>query len=392
MTKTLPRLISAVIFLLLTGFVLFMLNQISALAGLCAIYFPQSHDYVLFGLSGLFLVMIISPVMIFLFRPGPLTLPDNPTPSQQVKFMHKLRKRLRGNKHVRAMRLDLSRDEDLDTALYQLDEISTTQMKSVASRIFLSTAISQNGKLDSFIVLGSLTKLVWDISKIYNQRPSLRDMVSVYSNVAVTAFFASAIEDLDIQSQIEAIMSPVLAGSALGMIPGASGLTSIVTASILDGSTNAFLALRVGIITRNHFSYRADKKTPEFRRAVLKEAAKLLLSIAVDSTKMITSAYLKTITSSVGDKAMNAARKVVDSKDKAFEATGKAARFSAKQAQKVAKFASFSGSENGQKSEDAKDENQSEHADITGTKKESPREIIKNKGKAVLGKFFNRKK
>ena len=35
------------------------------------------------------------------------------------------------------------------------------------------------------------------------------------------------------------------------MIPGASGVTSIVTASILDGSTNAFLALRVGIITRD---------------------------------------------------------------------------------------------------------------------------------------------
>ena len=128
MTKTLTRLISAGVFLLLAGFILFMLNQISALAELCAIYFPQSHDYVLFGLSGLFLIMIISPIMIFLFRPGPLTLPDNPTPSQQVKFMHKLRKRLRYNKHVRAMNLDLSRDEDLDTALYQLDEISTAKI------------------------------------------------------------------------------------------------------------------------------------------------------------------------------------------------------------------------------------------------------------------------
>ena len=194
--------------------------------------------------------------------------------------------------------------------------------------------------------MGSLTKLVWDVSKIYNQRPSLRDMIAVYSNVAATAFFASAVEDLDIQSQIEAIMSPVLAGSALGMIPGASGLTSIITASILDGSTNAFLALRVGIITRNHFNYSADKKTPEFRRSVLKEAAKLLLSIAVSSTGMITSAYLKTITRSAGDKAMSAARKVVDSKDKAFEATGKAARFSARQAQNVANFVCFSGNKN----------------------------------------------
>ncbi|WP_291325714.1 DUF697 domain-containing protein [Desulfovibrio sp. UCD-KL4C] len=359
MSKMLTKFIYAGLFLLLAGFILFMLNQISALAQLCGSYFPQSQNYVLFGLSGLFLIMCISPLMMFIFRPGPLAMPGNPTPAQQKKYINMLRKRLRKNKLVRKMKLNLSRDEDLDLALDGLDEISTARMKCVASRIFLSTAISQNGKLDSFIVMGSLAKLVWDVSKIYNQRPSLRDMISVYSNVATTAFFASAVEDLDIQSQIEAIMSPVLAGSALGMIPGASGMTSIITASILDGSTNAFLALRVGIITRNHFNYSADKKTPEFRRSVLKEAAKLLLSIAVSSTRMITSAYLKTITRSAGDKAMSAARKVVDSKDKAFEATGKAARFSAQQAQNVANFVSFSNNKSNDHTENSSDKKKS---------------------------------
>ncbi len=375
MSKTLTRFFSAGLLLLLAGFILFMLNQISALAQLCGSYFPQSHDYVLFGLSGLFLIMCISPLIMFVFRPGPLSMPDNPTPAQQTKYINMLRKRLRQNKYVRKMELNLSRDEDLDLALDRLDEISTAKMKSVASRIFLSTAISQNGKLDSFIVMGSLTKLVWDVSKIYNQRPSLRDMIAVYSNVAATAFFASAVEDLDIQSQIEAIMSPVLAGSALGMIPGASGLTSIITASILDGSTNAFLALRVGIITRNHFNYSADKKTPEFRRSVLKEAAKLLLSIAVNSTGMITSAYLKTITRSAGDKAMSAARKVVDSKDKAFEATEKAARFSARQAQNVANFVSFSGNKNKDEQEFCEQNNDhnksNDHTKSSAAKKKS---------------------
>ncbi|SMF44831.1 DUF697 domain-containing protein [Desulfovibrio gilichinskyi] len=384
MSKTLTRFFSAGLLLLLAGFILFMLNQISALAQLCGSYFPQSHDYVLFGLSGLFLIMCISPLMMFIFRPGPLTMPDNPTPTQQTKYINMLRKRLRKNKYVRKMGLNLSRNEDLDLALDGLDEISTAKMKSVASRIFLSTAISQNGKLDSFIVMGSLSKLVWDVSKIYNQRPSLRDMISVYSNVAVTAFFASAVEDLDIQSQIEAIMSPVLAGSALGMIPGASGLTSIITASILDGSTNAFLALRVGIITRNHFSYSPDKKTQEFRRSVLKEAAKMLLSIAVSSTKMITSAYLKTITRSAGDKAMSAARKVVDSKDRAFEATGKAARFSARQAQNVANFVSFSGNKNKDEQEFCEENNDRNESNdytenSTGKKKSMFSRILRKK-------------
>lgn len=341
MNKTLTRLISTVLLMLIGGFVLFMLNQIAALAGLCALYFPQSHDYVFFGLSGLFLAVCLSPLFIYMLRPGPLVMPDNPTPAQEREFIRKLRKRLRKNKYIRQSGISLSTNEDLDLALDMLDEISTDKMKTVASRIFLSTAISQNGQLDSFIVLGTLTKLVWDVSKIYNQRPSIRDMIAVYANVAGTAFFASAVEELDIQSQIEAIMSPVLAGSALGMIPGAGGLTSIVTASILDGSTNAFLALRVGIITRGHFNFHADKKSAGYRRAVLKEAAGMLLSIAMGSTKMITAAYLKTITRSAGEKAASAARKVVDSKDKAFEATGKAARFSVEQVGKAARFATF---------------------------------------------------
>ncbi|NDV23196.1 hypothetical protein [Desulfovibrio sp. JC022] len=341
MSKALPRLITALLLFLMGGFILFMLNQIAGLAQLCAVYFPASHDYVLFGLSGIFLVICLSPLVIHFFRPGPLVMPDDPTPAEQREFIRKLRKRLRSNRYIREAALPLSTTEDLDIALEHLDRISTEKMKTVASRIFLSTAISQNGQLDSFIVLGTLTKLVWDVSKIYNQRPSMRDMIAVYANVAGTAFFASAVEELDIQAQIEAIMSPVLAGSALGMIPGASGLTSIVTASILDGSTNAFLALRVGIITRGHFNFHAEKNSPGYRRAVLREAAGMLLSIAMGSTKTITTAYLKTITGAAGEKAASAAKKVVDSTDKAFQATSKAAKYSASQVGKVARFATF---------------------------------------------------
>ncbi|WP_027723107.1 DUF697 domain-containing protein [Maridesulfovibrio zosterae] len=375
MNKILMKLFTTALLMLIGGFLIFMLNQISALAGLCAVYFPSSHDYVLFGLSGLFLAICLSPLFIYLLRPGPLVMPEDPTQAQERKFISKLRKRLRKNQYVRKSGMSIASSEDMELALDMLDEISTNKMKSVASRIFLSTAISQNGKLDSFIVLGTLAKLIWDISKIYNQRPSFQDMVSVYANVAGTAFFASAVEELDIQSQIEAIMSPVLAGSALGMIPGAGGLTAIVTASILDGSTNAFLALRVGIITRGHFNFHADKKSPGYRRTVLKEAAGMLLSIAMGSTKMITTAYIKTITRSAGEKAASAARKVMDSSDKAFEATGRAARFSAEQVGKVARFAKFKNT--------AKEE--------TPPEPETPTEKAKKKLNAVKN-LFRRKR
>lgn len=188
MSKTLLRLITAVLLFLIGGFILFMLNQIAGLAELCAVYIPQSHDYVLFGLSGLFLIICLSPLVMFMVRPGPLQMPENPDPGAEREFMNRLRKRLRRNRYIREAGMRLSTNDDLELAMDMLDEISTRKMKTTASRIFLSTAISQNGQLDSFIVLGTLTKLVWDVSKVYNQRPTIRDMVAVYANVAGTAF------------------------------------------------------------------------------------------------------------------------------------------------------------------------------------------------------------
>jgi hypothetical protein len=38
-------------------------------------------------------------------------------------------------------------------------------------RRWFTTAISQNGVLDGFFVLASLSRIVWRISHIYNQKP-----------------------------------------------------------------------------------------------------------------------------------------------------------------------------------------------------------------------------
>ena len=79
----------------------------------------------------------------------------------------------------------------------QLDKKANQEIKTTAQTIFVSTAISQSGSLDSFVVLFGQVKMIWRIAKIYNQRPALRELVKLYANVAVTSFAAKAIEDID---------------------------------------------------------------------------------------------------------------------------------------------------------------------------------------------------
>lgn len=332
MSRVLFRVAVALCIFFLFVFSVFMFNQFSGLAALAGSFYPQSHDYVLYGLSGLYLVFCITPILIFFLRPGPLRLPENPTTSQRRTFARRMKKRLRRNSILKEEGVKVRNEEDIKNALTVLDEKATDRTRRTASKIFLATAVSQNGKLDSLIVLGTLGKLVWDISKIYNQRSSASDMLALYSNVAATTFFAGAVEELDIQAQIDSVMSPVLASSALGMIPGASGMTSIVTTSILDGSANAFLALRIGIMTRNYFNYRLEKDSAKYRNQVMSEAARHLLGIAVESTRKITGVYIKTVTKAAGNKATSAAKTV-------FSSGAQAVKFSTDKAERISRAA-----------------------------------------------------
>ena len=69
-------------------------------------------------------------------------------------------------------------------------------------------------------------------------------------------------------------------GSTVAAIPG----MHILTSSILSGSANAFLTLRVGMITKEYCRCTAKLEKRGIRRAATLQAAKLLGSIVRDGT------------------------------------------------------------------------------------------------------------
>ena len=124
-------------------------------------------------------------------------------------------------------------------------------VQDTANNVFVGTAVMQNGRLDGLIVLVAQLRMVWQIAKIYYQRPSPRQMLYLYSNVGTTVFLADSIQQINFMELAAPLVASVIP-SLKGAIPGLQGIATLMVNSIANGSANAFLTLRVGIVTRQY--------------------------------------------------------------------------------------------------------------------------------------------
>jgi uncharacterized membrane protein YcjF (UPF0283 family) len=199
--------------------------------------------------------------------------------SEYERFMVTFKKRLSRNPRLRSIALDSH--ADVGTALQVLDKHADEAVSSAASAVFLSTAVLQSGRLDVLVVLAAQTRLIWSVAHVYYQRPSLREFMQLYANVASTAFIAAGIEDVD----VDVLVSTIL-GSTVASIPGMHLLAS----SVLTGSANAFLTLRVGMITKEYCRCTTSVEKSRIRRAATLQAAKLLGNIVKEGTVKLSKA------------------------------------------------------------------------------------------------------
>jgi len=114
----------------------------------------------------------------------------------------------------------------------------------------------------------------------------------VYSNVGATVFVAGEIEDLDLTEQIEPVINTMMSGSVASLVPGVKSIASIVTQSILEGTANAYLTLRVGVVCRTYCASLASFDRKSTRRFASVTAAAMLGSIVGDSAGRVAKAIL----------------------------------------------------------------------------------------------------
>lgn len=249
-----------------------------------------------------------------------LVLRDDPTEAERQAFARELARRLKKNPHVRAAGIRATDEDFLEKALDVLDARAGEEIRNNAKRVFLGTALSQNGRLDALIMFVSLARMIWRVSGIYNQRPSPAELWSVYSTVSSATFISFSIEALDIPRTITESMNellpavtPVMAASS---VPLMGPMMQQCTSAVIDGAANCLLAIRAGVVTRSAFRFAALGREEARQQACVREAGTMLAEISRETVGAIVEAFRKQLMdlpASMGQKISETVGTVADS-------------------------------------------------------------------------------
>lgn len=288
MPKTAKRIALVVAVFILVVFTIFLFNQTMQIVQSARAVNVVFGNGVLWGLIFTYCILLTIPFVLWFRLPKRMLPPATSEGEAYDRFLRDFKKRL--SRHPRLGGLPMSSTADIEAAIQTLDKHADNVVTSTASAVFLSTAVLQSGRLDVLVVFAAQTKLIWQVAHVYYQRPSLRDFVQLYANVASTAFIAAGIEDIDIDVLVGTIF-----GSTVAAIPGMHLLAS----SVLSGSANAFLTLRVGMITKEYCRCTVRVEKAGLRRAATVKAAKLLGSIVREGTVKLSRATVNATKSKV---------------------------------------------------------------------------------------------
>jgi hypothetical protein len=279
MTSTLRKMAVVVSLFILIVFGVFLFNQTAQIVQSARAVNGTFGDGVMWALIFAYATLLATPIVLWFRVPKRRLPPSTSDGPEYEQFMADFRRRLSRNSRLRG--LNVTSAEDVQAAIRLLDKHADDMVVSNASAVFLSTAVLQSGRLDALVVFAAQTMMIWKVAHVYFQRPSLRDFVQLYANVASTAFIAAGIEDVDVDVLVSTIF-----GSTVAAIPG----MHLLAAAVLSGSANAFLTLRVGMITKEYCRCTTHVEKAGLRRAATVQAAKLLGSIVKDGTMRLSKA------------------------------------------------------------------------------------------------------
>lgn len=257
-----------------------IVNQLVQFSALLSQIHPVVGQVSLGLLLLVLLLAVLTPVYLYVKLPGPLIAPREAEGPVHDEYIRKLSKRLSSNPVLD--KVSVEGLEQVKAAIKELDEKSDLSIKRTANRAFITTAISQNGALDALFILGLQFRLIWEIAHIYEQRPSLKDLSFLYTNVLVTAFIASSIDEAEYYEIVESSMSQGI-GSVLSMVPG----TALIVNSAITGSSNAFLTLRIGKVTQQYCGSLVRHERQTIRNSATAQAAKMLAGIVYEGSKKL---------------------------------------------------------------------------------------------------------
>lgn len=261
------------------------------------------HPYVEYGFYGLsvvlFYVLIVNPVRIILFSPTfSLVTVLEETDNKQFRVYQKVAKTLSSgdlltDEDKTQIRSNLDKKEDLLIAMNKIfDSTIKKQINKIifknAKTVMISTAISQNGRLDMMTVLTVNIKMIKEIVVTCGFRPSYAKLGKLSLNVLTTSLVAESLEGLDIND-----LFPQSTANFLADVP----LIKPIMSSFIQGVSNALLTMRIGFVTRKYlFSETKHPSKTEIRRFAIKESIKMLPAVIRDVVAYFPSKIVKLFT------------------------------------------------------------------------------------------------
>lgn len=270
----------------------FVVNQTAQVVALANTVNPALGQVVLIGLLIVYALAVLVPLVLLIRLPQALRPPPDDQSGEFEAYLKQLGARLAGNQYLAGTNAQLGDRAGIEAALRTLDARATQMIKATAKTVFISTAISQNGRLDALMVLTAQSRMVWQLAHLYYQRPSLREMIQLYANIGATVFLVSELDDIDISEQVEPVIASALTGSLAGLAPGMTIVATLLTQSILDGTANAFLTLRIGVICQKYCASLTTANRKAVRRWASVVAAGMLGTIVSESAGVVSRAIL----------------------------------------------------------------------------------------------------
>ena len=208
-------------------------------------------------------------VIAYAKLPAALIPPEETSGPKHDAYLEALRVRLAANRRTRGK--PLTTQEEIENAIGVLSAEADSVVRRTASTVFLSTALMQNGRLDALILLFTQIQMVGRVARVYVQRPSPRELIRLYLNVAGTAFISSGLESLDLGEMVAPLATSIVP-ALKGGIPGLSGISALLVRCVSNGAANAFLTLRVGEVGRRYCEL-TSRTSPELIRKSATAAA-----------------------------------------------------------------------------------------------------------------------
>ncbi|MCX6928111.1 MAG: hypothetical protein NT154_33605 [Verrucomicrobia bacterium] len=159
---------------------------------------------------------------------------------------------------------------------------ATAIIREHAVLTFVSTAISQNGRLDAVSVIITNLRLVRRLVGHFGYRPPFFELVRIYGQVFVAAVIADGVNDVDVEGALSRLGLGVL-----DVIPA----SRLLIDSAFDGAVNALFTLRVGFVTQRCL-LNAGKSfvRSEVRRAANREARQEMGNVLREAVPAVPSA------------------------------------------------------------------------------------------------------